>query len=54
MGKDPEAFVRIIIIGESQQPWAIFQFSFFFWQVDNKKNQETNIVASQYISLDLL
>ena len=26
-------------IGESRQPWAIFQFPFFFGQVDNKETK---------------
>ena len=38
-----------IQIGESRQPWPIFQFPFFFGQVDNKESK-TNIVTSQYNS----
>ena len=26
-------------VKESRQPWAIFQFPFFFWQVDNKESK---------------
>ena len=34
-------------IGESRQPQAIFQFPFFFWQVDNKesKNKYSSITV---------
>ena len=28
-----------IEVGKSRQPWAIFQFQFFFRQVDNKKSR---------------
>ena len=39
-------------VGEIRQPRVIFQFPFFFGQVDNKESK-TRIVVSQYNSLAL-